>query len=101
MRSPYQIIRQPLITEKSTIQREANRTYCFRVHPGANKVEIAWAVEKLFGDKGKLKVAQVRTCLVRGKMKRMGRFLGKRSNWKKAWVKLTPDSDEIQFFEAS
>ena len=101
MRSPYQIIRQPLITEKSTIRREENGTYCFKVHPGANKVEIAWAVEKLFGGKGTLKVAQVRTSIVRGKMKRMGRFLGKRPNWKKAWVKLTPDSAEIQFFEAS
>jgi large subunit ribosomal protein L23 len=101
MRSPYQIIRQPLITEKSTIQREKHGTYCFKVHPGANKVEIAWAVEKLFGGKGTLKVAQVRTSLLRGKMKRMGRFLGKRPNWKKAWVKLTPDSAEIQFFEAS
>jgi len=100
MRSPYQIIRQPLITEKSTIQREETGTYCFRVHPKANKVEIAWAVEKLFG-KGNVKVAEVRTAVVRGKMKRMGRFLGKRPNWKKAWVKLTPDSGEIEFFEAS
>ena len=101
MRSPYQIIRQPLITEKSTIQREENGTYCFRVHPGANKVEIAWAVEKLFGSKGNVKVAEVRTAVVRGKMKRMGRFMGKRPNWKKAWVKLAPESAEIQFFEAS
>jgi large subunit ribosomal protein L23 len=101
MRNAYQIIRQPLITEKSTIQREENGTYCFKVHPNANKVEIARAVETLFGSKGNVKVAEVRTSVVRGKMKRMGRFLGKRPNWKKAWVKLSPDSAEIEFFEAS
>lgn len=98
MKSPYQVIRQPLITEKSTLQREEGRTYCFKVHPKANKLEIARAVEQLFA-KDKVKVAGVRTQVVRGKMKRMGRFLGKRANWKKAWVKLTAESGEIQFFE--
>jgi large subunit ribosomal protein L23 len=100
MRNPYQTIRQPLITEKSTIKREENGTYCFKVHIGANKLEIARAVETLF-TKDKVKVAGVRTAVVRGKMKRMGRFEGKRPNWKKAWVTLTPDSGEIEFFEAS
>lgn len=100
MKSPYQVIRQPLITEKSTLQREQNGTYCFKVHVKANKLDIARAIEQLFA-KEKVKVADVRTQVVRGKMKRMGRFIGKRPNWKKAWVKLAPDSGEIQFFEAS
>jgi large subunit ribosomal protein L23 len=100
MKNPYSVIRQPLITEKSTIVRERDGTYCFRVHVDANKLEIARAVERLFaGDK--VKVAHVRTSGVRGKVKRMGRFAGKRPDWKKAWVKLTPESGAIQFFEAS
>ena len=100
MKSIYQTIRQPLITEKSTIIRETDGTYCFRVHLNANKIDIARAIEQLFA-KDKVKVASVRTAVVRGKVKRMGRFFGKRPNWKKAWVKLTPDSGEIQYFEAS
>ena len=100
MRNEFGVIRQPLITEKSTLIREADGTYCFKVHVNANKLEIARAVEKLF-DKDKVKVASVRTARVRGKVKRMGRFIGRRPDWKKAWVKLTPDSGEIEFFEAS
>ena len=96
----FQTVRQPLITEKSTIVREANGTYCFKVHVHANKLQIAVAVEKLF-EKDKVKVASVRTARVRGKLKRAGRFWGKRADWKKAWVQLTPDSGEIEFFEAS
>lgn len=100
MKNVYQVVRQPLITEKSTIQRETTGTYCFRVHPNANKYEIARAIEELFV-KDKVKVAEVRTAKVRGKVKRMGRFLGKRPDWKKAWVKLTPESGDIEFFESS
>jgi large subunit ribosomal protein L23 len=100
MKNVYQTVRQPLITEKSTIQREENGTYCFKVHRDANKFEIAQAIEALFA-KEKVKVAAVRTARVRGKVKRMGRFLGKRPDWKKAWVKLTPDSGEIEFFEST
>lgn len=100
MKSPYSVIRQPLITEKSTIAREAGGVYCFKVHVKANKLEIARAIEQLFA-KENVKVADVRTSVVRGKMKRMGRFEGKRANWKKAWVRLTPESGEIEFFEAS
>jgi len=98
MSNIYRTIRQPLITEKSTIQRESSGVYCFRVHIDANKIEIARAVEKLF-EKDKVKVASVRTAVLRGKVKRMGRFLGRRPDWKKAWVRLTPDSGEIEFFE--
>lgn len=100
MSNVYRTIRLPLITEKSTIERDANGVYCFKVHPQANKVEIARAVEKIF-EKDKVKVAEVRTARVLGKAKRMGRFPGRRPNWKKAWVKLTPDSGEIEFFEAN
>jgi len=100
MKSEFSIIRQPLITEKSTLMRESQGTYCFKVHVDANKVEIAQAIEKLFA-KDKVKVASVRTARVNGKAKRMGRFLGRRPDWKKAWVQLTEDSGEIEFFEAS
>ena len=98
MKHPQDIICQPLITEKSTILREATEVYCFRVHRDANKIEIARAIEALFS---KVKVADVRTSRVRGKTKRMGRFLGRRPDWKKAWVRLAPDSKEIELFEAS
>jgi large subunit ribosomal protein L23 len=100
MKHEFSVVRQPLITEKSTLIREADGTYCFKVDVHANKLEIARAVEKLF-EKDKVKVASVRTARVTGKTKRMGRFIGKRTDWKKAWVKLKADSGEIEFFEAS
>ena len=100
MKNEFSAVRQPLITEKSTLIREVDGTYCFRVHINANKLEIARAIEKLF-EKDKVKVASVRTARVRGKVKRMGRFVGRRPDWKKAWVKLTADSGDIEFFEAS
>jgi len=99
-KSAHDIIRQPLITEKSTILRESNGAYCFKVRIDANKIEIAQAIETLF-KKEKVKVADVRTSRVLGKIKRMGRFSGKRPDWKKAWVRLAPGSGEIEFFEAS
>ena len=88
----------PVITEKSTIQREEDGTLCFKVDLDANKIEIAKAIEKLF-EKENVKVASVRTMRVRGKVKRRGRDLGKRPDWKKAWVRLAADSGEIDFFE--
>jgi large subunit ribosomal protein L23 len=97
MKNVHGTIRQPLITEKSTIQKEATGVYCFRADIRANKIEIARAVEALFG----VKVAEVRTAIVRGKMRRMGRFEGKKANWKKAWVRLAPGEKEIEYFEAS
>ncbi len=97
MKNIYQTVRQPVLTEKSTILREETGVYCFRAHLGANKIEIARAVEQLFD----VKVADVRTSKVRGKTKRMGRFLGKRPSWKKAWVRLAPGSKEIDLFEAN
>ncbi len=98
--NPQDIVIQPLLTEKSSILREKEGLYCFKVHLNANKIEIAKAIEILFA-KDKVKVADVRTSRNRGKVKRMGRFLGKRPDWKKAWVRLTPDSKELEFFEAS
>ena len=97
MKSPEKMVRHPIITEKSTILREATGVYCFRADLRANKIEIARAVERLFD----VQVADVRTSRVKGKMRRMGRKVGKRPDWKKAWVRLAPGSKEIDFFEAS
>ena len=97
MKTVHQVIRQPLITEKSTLLREANGVYCFRADVRANKVEIGMAVEALFEG---VKVVEVRTARVHGKRRRMGRFAGKRPDWKKAWVRLAPGSKVIEFFEA-
>jgi large subunit ribosomal protein L23 len=98
MKHPQEVIVQPLLTEKSTILRERKNVYCFKVNPRANKIEIARAIEALFQ---KVKVADVRTSRVRGKVKRMGRFVGQRPEWKKAWVRLAPGSKEIEFFEST
>ena len=78
------VIRKPLITEKTTVMREDGRTLVFQVAMGANKIDIKRAVELLFGSK----VESVRTALGHGKVKRQGRFVGRRSDWKKAYVKL-------------
>jgi large subunit ribosomal protein L23 len=91
------IIRQPLVTEKSTHAREAGAVYCFKADVRANKVQIAEAVTELFG----VKVTDVRTSVVLGKTKKAGRYQGKRADWKKAWVRLAPGEKEIEFFEAS
>src|SRR5260221_14065599 len=71
------VIRRPLITEKTTLLREGGRTLVFEVAPHATKVDIKRAVEKLFGSK----VEAVRTAIAHGKMKRQGRFVGQRSDW--------------------
>jgi len=85
-----------MITEKSTRQKEEGRQYVFEVDRDANKIEIQIAVERLF----KVKVLQVRTCNVLGKMKRLGRRQGKRADWKKAVVTLK-EGDRIDFFEGA
>lgn len=97
MKTPHQLVKQPLITEKSTLLREANGVYCFKADVRANKIEIARAVEALFG----VKVSEVRTARVKGKRKRQGRFAGKAPDWKRAWVRLAPGQKDIEFFEAS
>jgi len=96
MKEAHQIIRRPLVTEKSTQQKEASNQYAFEVHPKANKIEIQSAVERLF----KVKVSQVRTSTVMGKVKRLGRKYGKRPDWKKAIVTLK-EGDRIDFFEGA
>jgi large subunit ribosomal protein L23 len=96
MKETYQIIRRPLITEKSTRQKDESHQYAFEVHRDANKVEIQSAVERLF----KVKVLEVRTCNVLGKVKRLGRRYGKRPDWKKAIVTLK-EGDRIDFFEGA
>ena len=94
MKNLYAVIRRPIITEKGNIQKEENNKVTFEVHPDANKQEIRAAVEKIF----KVRVLNVRSLNQRGKIKRVGRFMGKRRNWKKAIVTLGPD-DQIEFFE--
>jgi large subunit ribosomal protein L23 len=88
------VIRRPLITEKATRLKETTNTICFEVDRSANKIEIRRAVEKLFG----VKVLDVRVANRAGKWKRMGRFVGQRKDWKKAYVRLAPDQ-KIEFFE--
>ncbi|MDP9324196.1 MAG: 50S ribosomal protein L23 [Acidobacteriota bacterium] len=92
-----EVIRRPLITEKSTLIRENNRTLVFEVASGATKVDIKRAVEKLLGSK----VEGVRTAISHGKMKRQGRFVGQRSDWKKAYVKLREGEKIPEFLEGA
>ena len=95
MMNPYQIIRRPVVTERGTGLREENK-YLFEVDRRANKVEIKQAVEVLFN----VKVAAVNTVSMKGKPKRLGRFVGRTSNWKKAIVTLK-EGHSIEFFEGT
>lgn len=94
MRSPHDIIKRPVITERS-MEDMAERKYTFVVAVDATKVDIKNAVEKVFG----VKVDKVNTINMEGKLKRMGAHEGRRPNWKKAIVKLKEDSKGIEFFE--
>lgn len=89
------VIRRPLITEKSTLQRESGNTLALEVDVRANKIQIRRAVEAQF----KVKVADVRVANVHGKLRRQGRFEGHRPDWKKAFVRLAPGEKTIDFFE--
>ena len=91
------VIRRPLITEKTSVAREASNTIVFEVARAATKIDIKHAVEKLFG----AKVATVRTSITHGKMKRQGRFEGQRSDWKKAWVRLRVGEKVPDFLEGA
>jgi large subunit ribosomal protein L23 len=91
------IIRRPLITEKTTVIREDGRTLVFQVAMHANKIEIKRAVEQLFGSK----VASVRTSLAHGKMKRQGKYQGRRSDWKKAYVTLREGEKLPEFLQGA
>ena len=85
-RDPRQVLIRPLMTEKTMRQKEELNTVAFKVRPDANKVEIRSAVESVFN----VKVTAVRTSSYEGKLKRMGRFQGRRADWKKAVVTLAP-----------
>jgi large subunit ribosomal protein L23 len=89
------VIRRPLLTEKSTLQRELSNIIAFEVHRDANKIEIERAVVAQF----KRKVAEVRIVNVHGKTRRQGRYSGRRPDWKKAYVRLAPDEKPIELFE--
>ena len=95
MKSPYDIIIKPVVTEAS-MDMIADKKYTFKVATDANKVEIKKAVEEIFD----VKVDKVTTMNFDGKLKRMGRFEGRRAAYKKAVVKLTADSKTIEFFES-
>jgi large subunit ribosomal protein L23 len=90
----YEILKRPLITEKSTIQKETMNQLTFEVDRKANKVEIRRAVERVFS----VKVVDVKTVQMKGKVKRYGRVAGKRRNWKKAMVTLA-QGEHVEFFE--
>ena len=92
----YEIIKRPLNTEKTNIQKEVANQVTFEVDRRANRIEIKRAIETAF----KVKVAGVQTMQIKGKIKRRGRFVGKRRNWKKAIVTLVP-GERIDFFEGA
>jgi large subunit ribosomal protein L23 len=95
MKNLYDVIRRPLITEKTTTLKETQRNLCFEVHRDATKPEIKKAVEALFS----VKVAEVRVANVHGKVKRQGRHAGRRPDWKKAYVVLAEGQKMIEFFD--
>jgi large subunit ribosomal protein L23 len=91
------VIRRPLITEKATLQSELSNIYAFEVAIGANKIEVKRAVEKMF----ERKVAEVRIARQHGKVRRQGRYVGRRPDWKKAFVRLVDGEKPIEFFEGA
>jgi large subunit ribosomal protein L23 len=95
MRDPRAVVLRPLVTEKATVLKDERNQVSFQVAMDANKVDIRRAIETIF----KVKVTEVRTQVVFGKEKRMGRYLGRRPSWKKAVVRLAPDS-KIELFES-
>ena len=92
-----EVIRRPITTEKTTLIREEGRTLVFQVATGANKIDIRRAVEQLLGSK----VESVRTAVAHGKMKRQGRYVGRRSDWKKAYVKLRAGESLPEFLQGA
>jgi large subunit ribosomal protein L23 len=90
-----EVIRRPLITEKSARERELGNIVAFEVHRDANKIDVLRAVQAQF----KVKVAEVRIANCHGKERRQGRFVGRRPDWKKAYVRLAAGEKPIEFFE--
>ncbi len=95
MKQAREIVIAPMITEKTSSIQNSTNSYTFRVSVNANKIEIAKAIENIFN----VDVIRVNTICQRGKVKRMGRYSGKRADWKKAIVKLK-EGDSIAEFEA-
>ena len=91
----YDVLRRPLVTEKGVDKKDNERTLCFEVAVDATKTQVKAAVEKLF----KVKVAEVRTSNLEGKLRRRGRFAGYRPDWKKAYVKLKKGEKVPEFAE--
>jgi len=94
---PTDVIRRPLVTEKTTLAREQGNVVVFEVARNATKIDVRRAVEKLFG----AKVASVRTQIAHGKFKRQGRFEGQRPDRKKAWVRLKAGEKMPDFIEGT
>ena len=94
MKGPYEVVLRPLLTETGTRLKEEGNHYLFRVAKTANKVEIKQAIEQLF----KVTVLEVRTLRLQGKVKRLGRFQGRRPDWKKAIATLKK-GDSIELYE--
>ena len=95
MKNVYEVLRRPLVTEKFQNLKDTQRTLGFEVHRDATKPEIKKAVEQLFG----VKVQEVRVANVHGKVKRQGRFVGRRPDWKKAYVVLKKGEKMVEFFD--
>jgi large subunit ribosomal protein L23 len=96
MSRAHEVLKLPVITEKSTFEKENLRTLTFKVARDANKQEIKEAVEKIF----KVKVDSVRTAIFHGKNRRQGRYAGRRPDWKKAYVTLKQGEKMVEFSEA-
>jgi large subunit ribosomal protein L23 len=94
MKDPRQIIVRPIVTEKTADAKERTNTVCFQVARGANRIEVRQAVEALFG----VKVVEVRVMNVPGKLRKYGRYSGRRPDWRKAYVRLAAGEKTIEFF---
>jgi len=97
IKDPHKIILRPVITEKTTRLKASSGVICFEVSRSANKIEIKQAIEQLF----KTKVAEVRTQTNSGKVRRVGRNMGRTKEWKKAYVRLREGEKPIEYFEAA
>jgi len=93
--NPYAIILKPVVTEKVTRLREETQCACFKVNMNAGKVVIKKAVEEIYG----VKVAKVRTVRMRGKLRRLGRYVGRRSNYRKAYITVKKGEKPIEYLE--
>jgi large subunit ribosomal protein L23 len=94
---PEDIIVRPLITEKATGMRDDRNIVAFQVNIKANKIEVKRAVERQFD----VKVAEVRIARMHGKVRRQGRYVGRKPDWKKAYVRLADGEKQIEFFEGA